>query len=255
MDQHEIIIARTEDKMSACRDYFCLTTLGFLTPAEQAVVRRRHRELGGVHLFFYGGYEEAERRMALFAPTFLAETLEDALALEQPLRVLHIKKRSGGRELTHRDYLGSVLSLGLDRAAIGDILVREDGADMIIRADAEAFLLSEYHAAGRTELTVTAGPMEEMEPPKQHTEEVNDTVASLRLDSVIASAFRLSRAEAAKAVRSGLVYRNSEEEVRVDKTVEEGDILTLRRKGKVRLAEIGGESRKGRIWIRILRYL
>lgn len=255
MDHDKIIIARTEDKMSSCRDYFCLTTLGFLTPAEQAVVRRRHRELGGTKLFFYGGYDEAERRMAIFVPPFLAETLEDALAIEQPLRVLHIKKRPGGRELTHRDYLGSVLALGLDRAAIGDILVRKDGADMIIRADAEAFLLSEYHAAGRAELTLTSGPIGELELPEQRFQEVNDTVASLRLDGVIASAFRLSRAEAAKAIRSGLVCRNSEEELRVDKTVEEGDILTLRGKGKARLKEIGGESRKGRIRIVILRYL
>ena len=86
-------------------------------------------------------------------------------------------------------------------------------------------------------------------------ETVKDTVASLRLDNVIASAFRLSRAKAAEAIRSGLVFVNSMESEKPDMQVEEGSKLVLRGKGKAYLREVGGRTRKDRTYIVIERFM
>ncbi len=85
-------------------------------------------------------------------------------------------------------------------------------------------------------------------------EERQDTVASLRLDNIVASAFGLSRAKAAEAIRRGMVSVNSMEALKVDMEIKECDKIAMREKGKAVLAEIGGTSRKDRIRIKINKY-
>ena len=213
----------------------------------------------GVRAVFYGGYAEAERCLPVFLPEYVeGETLAEEMA--ELLRVIRVCAPTTGRKLTHRDYLGSLLALGIDRARTGDILVRDEtsalgpGADIIVKAEIADFIELNYSKAGRTELEVEILPLKELhvEPPKLDTR--HDTVASLRLDSVVASAFRMSRAKAAEAIRRGLVSVNSTEALKVDAEVEEGDRIVLRGQGKIRLSEVGGSTRKDRIRITISMY-
>ena len=137
----------------------------------------------------------------------------------------------------------------------GDILVHKNGADIIIMDDIRDFILTNYANAGRTALTTEALPIDQLHIPDAHTEMIKDTVASLRLDNVISSAFRLSRAKAAEAIRSGLVFVNSMQTEKPDAKVEQGDKLVFRGKGKAYLREIGGQTRKDRTYILIERYI
>ena len=172
-----------------------------------------------------------------------------------PLSVIRIKTPAGGRKLTHRDYLGSLTGLGLKREMTGDILTREDGADIIVLDEVKDFILMNYSKAGRTTLEPEDIPLTELCIPEQKTVTVKDTVASLRLDNVIASAFSLSRGKAADAIRAGLVFVNSMQTEKVDCQVEEGSKLVLRGKGKAYLREVGGKTRKDRIFVEIERFL
>ena len=138
---------------------------------------------------------------------------------------------------------------------IGDILVRDDGADIIIMDDIEDFLMLNYQKAGRTELSLSALPLSELRIPETKTAMIKDTVASLRLDNVISSAFKMSRSKAADAIRTGLVFINSLQAEKPDMKVEEGDKLVLRGKGKAYLKEVGGQTRKDRTYIVVERYL
>ena len=163
-------------------------------------------------------------------------------------------KADGSRELTHRDNQGSLVGLGIRRELLGDILVREDGADIIALADIAEFILMNYYKAGRTNLSLSQHTISELIVPQQKRTTITDTVASLRLDSVIASAFGLSRGKAAEAIGRGIVFVNHVEVTKPDFQVSEGDKLTLRGKGKACLLEVGGRSRKDRQYITIEKY-
>lgn len=248
MDNDKIITARIEDKLEQCERGSYITATGFLNMHEQSLAMRIVRGRSDVKSFFYGGYDDAERRIIMFVPDGYADTLEEALEMISPLSVLHIKVVPGGRKLTHRDYLGSVLSLGLDRSVIGDILVNDNGADMIVNSEIVDFLLAEFHSAGHTNLQITASDIGELEVPEQRVKAVRDTLSSPRLDNVVSAAFHVSRSEAVRAIKGGIVFVNHEEVTKIDKRIDEGDTIVLRGKGKAILSELSGLSKKGRIW-------
>jgi len=186
--------------------------------------------------------------VAVFLPEYFS--LEDSNPLDL-LRISH----NGYKELSHRDYLGSLMGLGIKREMIGDILVRNDGADIIILKSISQFLFTNYEKAGRTNLKADILPIDLLLVPEIRYESKRDTVASLRLDSVTASAFSMSRGMAAEAINEGRVFVNNQLCQKADRLVKEGDKLTLRGKGKAILEKVGDLTRKDRTVIIIKRYI
>ena len=280
MKEDNYLLGQIEDKISACDNKYIMTNTGFLDSHQQSIARifckKNHIpiyplefsrngsaasdgnaatttrngsvDLPPVRTSFYGGYEDAERVILINMPDYFD------LERDNPLCIIRAEKTAGSRELTHRDYLGSLLGLGLKRDMIGDIIVRSDGADIIVMEDIADFILMNYYKAGRTSLSVSRLPISELIQNERKVTLVTDTVASLRLDSVIASAFGLSRGKAAEAISRGIVFVNNMEITKTDFQISEGDKLTLRGKGKAVLAEVGGRSRKDRQYITIERY-
>ena len=253
MTKDELIIARIEDKISQCRDGFYVTSTGLLDTHEQALAIAVSRHAAGVRTFMYGGYDDAERRMLVCVPKDLPVSDEDAV--EGLLRELRVRLPAISRELSHRDYLGSLLGLGIDRRLTGDILVRDKGADIIIIQGIEDFLLEELHRIGSVEVKTEAVDIRDLIVPEGRFEYVRDSVSSVRLDSVVSSAFRLSRGKSAEAIRKGLVSVDHAECLKPDAPVHEGSSIVLKGKGKAVLEEAGGESRKGRIRIVLKRFI
>lgn len=254
MDRSAVIAARIEDKIEQCRRGFYTVATGFLDLHEQSLAAQAVKRNGDLVARWEGGYDDAERRILLLSPRELSEVASVTESAEEWIRVLRVSAREGERRLTHRDYLGAVLGLGIERSVIGDILVRPGGADLLVREEITPFLLSEFHSAGHTHLTPELCPLSELIVPAQRKEAIRDTLSSLRLDNVIAAAFGLSRAESLKAIRSGLVAVDHEEVLKADRRVEEGAVLVLRGRGKAVLNEVGGTSRKGRVWVEFQRY-
>lgn len=166
-----------------------------------------------------------------------------------PLAVLRIVSAKHGRELTHRDYLGAVLGLGVQRSVVGDIIVIENGADIVILKEMAEFFELNLTAVGRAEVSVSVCGRDILAAAEQKTERLRDTVASLRLDSICASAFRLARGRAQEAIRQGLVSVNGRQCLKPDAEVAETDRISFRGKGKAILSEVGGRTRKDRIAI------
>lgn len=255
MNKDELLISRIEDALKrAAYDYYVVSTK-FLDSHEQAVAAQLiHSGVSGVSDIgyrFYGGYDNAERRILVIIPAGYDHN-ESVISL---LKVLRIRIPKGSRQLTHRDYLGSVLNLGIDRYLIGDILVRDDGADMIIVPEIAGFLMHEYSRVAHTEITTELVDVDDLIIPEGRVKEITDTVSSVRLDSILSAAFGLSRTKAADAIRSGIVSVNHIESTKPDMKLDEGDVLVLKGKGKSVLAEVGGESKKGRIWVKVNRYI
>lgn len=248
-----MLLAMAEDKFFQCGQQYMATHTGFLDLRQRALVENRCRQLCGsyqdVRYCFFGGYEDAERTICLFLPDYAS--VEDS----HPLTVVRAEVPAGSRNLNHRDYLGSLTGLGLKRDVIGDILISEKSADIIIINEIREFLLLNYQKAGRTSLRLEEVPLSALKLPDTRSIEQRDTVASLRLDNVLAAAFSLSRAKAADAIRSGLVFVNSAQAEKVDQQVKEGDKLVLRGKGKAFLRQVGKRTRKDRIFIVTERFI
>jgi RNA-binding protein YlmH len=147
------------------------------------------------------------------------------------------------------------MGLGIKREMIGDILVRENGADIVIISEMGEYLLYNYEKAGRTSLKAEVVSIGEIIIPENRFEEKRDTVASLRLDNLVASAFSLSRGKAADAITGGIVFVNGLQSDKPDRQIKEGDKLVLRGKGKVLLKAVGGVTRKDRISIVLHKYI
>ena len=251
-EEERLMLARVLDQYQRSRSRNIPAATHFLTPQEQSLARELLCRLDGEGPLFFGGYEEAERCVALFLPEYL-DAAQYAEEEEFPVCAVRCHFRAGEHP-THRDFLGSLMGLGIRREMTGDILVSEESCDLLLCREVLEFVLQHYSSAGRTRLQVESVALNHLHLPEQKRQELHDTVAALRLDSVAASAFRISRSRAAELIRAGKVEVNWRVCEKADHLCSEGDLLTARGFGKCRLAEVGGLSRKGRINIRLERY-
>ena len=209
----------------------------FLTGEERALAVHMARE-AGVQVSFEGGWADAERVQLCFHPAW-AEAEFNAVWLE-------IRWAAKFAQVGHSDLLGSLMALGMDRSFFGDLIALEDRAYLYALPEMARRLPTEWDKAGNVPLRVT----QLEEPPvfeAPRGEEMRDTVASLRLDSILASGMRTSRAKAAEMIRAGLVSVEHAPEERVDRLLMAGQLLSVRGFGRIRLLEVGVKTRKDRL--------
>ena len=243
--EDRLVLARVLDKAGQARDKNIPASTDFLSPGQrvQALALLRLAGIPETAYVSQGGYEGAERQVLLFLPDWMERSNAGS-----PIRCLRAEYRQE-ETLTHRDFLGSLMGMGIVREKVGDILVASGSADLLVLEGVADFLLQSWTSAGRTRLTVTAIEPGSLHIPAVRRKEVRDTVSSLRLDAVAASGFRLARGKAAALIESGKVQLNWRECVKPDKLLEAGDVVSARGFGKFELAEVGGLTRKGRISI------
>ena len=253
LGEDRLLLAKVLDRAEQAERRSIPAATDFLSPAQRVQAEDLLRLAGISENAFasLGGYPEAERRILLFLPDWLDR--EDA-GSQSPLRCLRAAFRPEEAP-THRDLLGSLMGLGIVREKVGDILVSPDSADLIVLDTVADFLLQNWTSAGRTHLTVMAIEPENLRVPEIRMEEVRDTVSSLRLDAVIASALRMARGKAAELVERGAVQVNWRPCAKPDKLLSEGDTVSARGFGKFQLAQVGGLTKKGRIAIVVKRYV
>ena len=251
--EERLLLARTLDKLELARNRGVPSHTGFLSPHERAAVEGLIRAEGWPSHLFTGGFADAERTVCAFLPDWLEG--EDWLAGQDYNPIRAIRCTWTGGSLTHRDFLGAILGLGLDREKVGDLLVSPGVCDILLLKEIEDFLLLHLESAGRTRLKVAPVALSALTPPKVEVKLIRDTVATLRLDAVAASAFSLPRSKAADLISSGRVQLNHRECTKPDRTVAQGDVISCRGMGKAAVKTVGGVSKKGRIIIEVERYL
>lgn len=248
-----LLLARVLDKIELCRRRSIPACTSFLSPGERAAAERLIAGCGHPAHLFFGGYEGAERTVCVFLPDWL-EGENWQRGEDCPVAALRCTFREE-EEVSHRDVLGAVMGLGITREKVGDILVGRGRCDILALRELEPYLLQNLDSAGRARLTVKPIALGELEPPEARREIVRDTVSSLRLDAVAASAFRLSRGKAAELISSGRLNLNYRECTKPDRAVAAGDVLSCRGFGKCAVKEVPGLSKKGRIMIVLERYV
>ncbi len=251
--EERVALARVLDRMERTRSRSVPCVTQFLSPAQRAAAESLLAASGCPKHFFWGGYEGAERTVCAFLPDWLEP---DGLTAgpESPLGAVEALFPADAG-LTHRDILGGLTGAGLTREKVGDILVLEGKAQIVVLAEAVPILAAQFKQAGRRRLNWREIPLSELSPAPAEVKLLRDTVPALRLDAVLAAGFSLSRGKAAEAIAAGRVSLNHRECGKGDRPVREGDVLTCRGLGKCVLKTVGGQSRKGRIIVELERYL
>lgn len=243
------------DKILQCQEDYIFTNTNFLDLHQQSVAQailHREKKRQRIKAVFWGGYEGAMRRILFFLPEYLEEhsyeTFEDVLG------VLEVIKLDKNLSLNHRDYLGAFTGLGLKRETMGDILVRENGADLIVLKEMIPILLEEYCSVGKSSVQVQEKSLKKLIFVEENQKKERGTVASLRLDNVLCEIFNLSRTQAQEWIQKGSVYVNYVEKYKNESGIEAGDIIVLRGMGKAKIEETGSLTKKNKVPIYYIKY-
>ena len=251
--EQRLLLGRVLDKLELAQNRATPSHTQFLSPGEQAAVEDLLHACGHPRHLFFGGFPHAERRICIFLTDWQEE--EDVISdPEGPIGALEASFHPDA-QLSHRDILGSLMGLGITREKLGDILVTEQKAQLLLLRETIPILLSQWESAGRWKLKLREITLDELDyrPPQVRT--IRDTVATLRLDAVCASGFSTSRAKAVEYISAGRVSLNHRECTKADRAVEQGDVISCRGLGKCVVKEVPGQSKKGRTMIVIERYI
>lgn len=251
--------SRAEDLLARARNGE-ITYTAFLTPAEQHALARA-MPFARAEMRADGGYAAAERARIFFLPPYLLDMDEQMLAdcladtRAECLIALEIKG-SGFRTLSHRDYLGAVLNLGIERDAIGDLCVT-DAHTAVLFCDR---VMAQFLTQSLTRVANDAVRLLQITLPEgfdggRKFQPISDTVASPRADSVVAALTNLSRERAQALFREGLVEIDYEEASKPDQQLQAGCVIVIRGKGKFILRSLCEQTKKGRIRLRADKYL
>ena len=248
--EDKLLLAKLWDKINSGFRKNIPASTCFLSPRELELARFLFGEPEGLHAF--GGYGDAERKMLIYLPDYLDES---ALTGEDSplvcLRCTYYQEDS----LSHRDFLGALMGAGIGRETVGDICVDKGSCDFFVTAEIAPYILSSFTGAGRIKVRVEKIPLSQANIPAPEVKEIKDTLASMRLDSVISSGFRIGRSLAAQYVTAGKAAIDGLPCEKPDKAVAEGMKISVRGLGKIRLHAVNGKTKKDRISVVIHRYV
>ena len=221
-----------------------MTTV-FLTPPEAKLAQGIARK-AGVEAVFSAGYPGGERQVCCFCP--------EGEEAQFPICCARITWPSKAQAPTHRDLLGALMALGMDRALMGDLLVWPDQGLLFGLPQLFRTALDGLCQAGNTQVTLTL--LEEVPPiqPPVDYQEVRDTVASLRLDNILASGMGTSRGKTLDWIAQGRVMVNHEPVQHADSRLQPGDLISIRGFGRLKLVQVGQPTRKDRLPIILHRF-
>ena len=224
-------------------------TTDFYGPHERRVAQSVLGSIPEVGSLTQGGYKNAERaRLVIYPGFYLMETISSSL------RVLQAEGNFSFHEVTHGDYLGSILGTGLKRSKIGDIIVLQGGCQAIVASEVADYLLSNWTQVGKVSITPKEIDEEQLSVEPERIKEIKGTVASLRLDAVAAEGYGTSRSKMVREIKGERVKLNWKPVTNPALAISQGDVLSIRGRGRVVVSEVGGTTRKGRIGIVLHRY-
>lgn len=249
----KLLLSKIIDKIKFSKNR--ITNSEFLNEYQIMMVGKEIKRIGITNYFFEGGYENAESKILIAYP----EDLGEDIAKENIRNILKAIKIELPNEicgkLQHRDYLGTVMSFGLVRERIGDIIVHEDSAYIIVLEENASYLKSSFEYEKRfKKAKISIIDVCEIKTKPIEFEEIIISVNSVRLDGIISEIIKTSRRIAQEFLEEEKVSINYAVETKSTKTIKEKDILIIRGKGKFIVDEFMGQNKKGKELIKIQKY-
>ena len=241
MDENRLLLSRLDDLIYK---YYCgdVEGFGFLNELEVSTSHNYLKNQNIEHVF-YGGYPSATR-MFLYLESELTKCSDIV-----PLKI----KVKGDNNHTHRDFLGSLMGLGINRECVGDILLKEGYAVAFVKAEMSDYIIQNLDSVGRSkvEVQVFGGDLSTFSPELLETEVI---VTSMRIDNFITSVSNCSRQKAAEFINADYVFVNYSCINKVSKNLNFGDTVSIRGVGKFKIGEILRKTKSGRLVLSVLQY-
>lgn len=249
--ENTILKNRIRELSSACWQRDIPTYTDFLALDEQAVFRAEQSQLPPVQTVLAGGYPDAERKIVCFLPAY-AE-IDDPSVIPIVSLTARPEDDRFAETLTHRDYLGALMNLGIERSCVGDLVMDGNQCHLFVLEKMAEFIMREFTRVKHTGILCTRSASGEVFTPKM--KRISGSVASIRLDAVIALAFRLSRTKAVPFIEGGKVFADGLLVTSPAYSLKPGTIVAVRGLGKFRFVGTGKETKKGRIFADIDLYI
>lgn len=243
----QLFIKRLGDLVQSSNNKQLTSFTDFLDPRKQVIIADYFRKNKDISIEFFGGYEEAERKICAIYNQDIRFDKD-----EFPIDILHLAWNSY-KKIGHRDILGYILGAGIKREKIGDIIQYDDQAYVCVGRDIAGYIIINVDKIGSVSVEI-----DNYEGAFQFSKEEKITasvVASLRLDCILAAGFGVSRTKAVEAIKSSKVFINWKVEDSSSKEVKDGDIISWRGKGRIRLNNVSGTTKKDRIKVNIKKYI
>lgn len=245
----KLLISKVGDLFRLCDKYAAAQFSDFLDGAELATVREKAVIPYDYNVMFYGGFDEAEKMIMGVFPQWC-----EAEAGEFPIGCIKV---TGGytRKLTHRDYLGTIMSLGIAPQKLGDIVAYDDFAYVLLQSDVVGYVADNLKKIGnqgvKTEIIDSCSGIK----IERRYKTIGTVCAAPRLDAVVGAAANISRAKSAALIDGGKIKVNHRVTEKTSETVKEGDLLSIRGFGRFLVYSFDGETRKNRLHITFKQYI
>lgn len=217
----------------------------FLDPREREIMRSVIGNDDELNIRFFGGASFTERSRAFLVPSYIEITDEDfqlvLFSVDYPRKFF---------TLTHRDMLGAMMNLGIQREKFGDIVYNDSQFQIVVAEEIASFVELNLSKVGKATVKLERLPLHKLIQKEENWVSMISTVTSLRLDAVLGQIFSLSRSKVVPFIEKGLVKVNWKVVDRPDFIVEVGDYLSMRQFGRARIVELLGQSRKNKIRFR-----
>ena len=249
-DEEKIVLDKVLDKVEESLRMHQPVFTKFLNPHHLHLAQEMLEQVRDLKYLLYGGYKQAERQRLGVMPDYYIESMVDA-----PLSLLDISGQFKFQNVSHRDFLGAILGTGIKRSMVGDLVLYKNGCQAIIAPEIKDYLINNLEQVHKIGVEVKEITFDQLEVKEQRVKKIKDTVASLRLDSVASSGFGTSRSKMSKLIEQGKVKVNWKVVEDPAYFLADDDLLSMRGRGRVKIDELRGKSRKGRIKLTLKRYL
>ena len=254
MEKDEFFIKRIRELANLSYQRDIVTFSDFLNLNEQNILQQTLPKLAYVQVACFGGYEGAERQIAAFVPDALSYRMEEFR--DYPISCIQIRPKNArfAEDLSHRDVLGALMHLGIDRCKMGDIAMCDGVCYLFCHTSLAELIAGELIKVRHTTVACSiCRPEDFTYQPK--VKEIMGTVASIRLDAVMSVAFQSSRSSLLSLIDGGMVFVNGRLITTNAYTLKQGDLISARGEGKFRYVGAEKETKKGRILIRVEKYV
>jgi RNA-binding protein YlmH len=245
-DEHHFVDKASEWVERAAKQHAVKRT-DFLDPRQAFILNTIVNGHPDVHCRLDGGYSEAERKRVIVAPDYRLLDEED-----MGIRVLSVTSGDGKfLTLEHGDYMGAILGLGMKRDKVGDIHVLEGGCHCLVSEDAADYLHLNLSQVHRVHVQTELLPLDQLKISSAQLEELQLSVASMRMDGIVSDVFRLSRAKVLAPIQAGRCRVNWKPEEDPSKPLKEGDMVSMQGFGRFKVIAVEGATKTGRIRVKI----
>lgn len=253
-DEDKLLISKTLDKINFTRTRNKLEYTDFLDVYQKKICEKLLKDINEKNYIFYGGFNNSDKNMLIIYPEKLDSIIKsNKFNFNQIMMAIRITLPNDLKGVyAHKDYLSAIMKLGIKREKCGDILVKEDGAYIIVVAE-----LADYISTSLKQLTrfskskIELIKLEDIVLPEIKKEEMTIIVPAMRLDSIVSELAHVSRSMANDIIENQRVFINYENEERKSKILSPNDIIVIRGKGKFQIVNIEGNTKKGKIIVKV----